>query len=229
MKNLLYLLFIGCIGMMNAQNNCSQFYPSEEGKSMTIHHYNHKDKLSSKTIYSVKDINSSGSKTEITMNMNLIDGRNNNSITKVQFKITCDEGTTYLNPESIISPQLFSQYEGMKYTIEGSGIAIPNSLIVGQKLPDGEITMLVNTGIMSITMEIKLINRTVTAKEELNTNAGTFDCFIIEYTNEMKMSMGMRQTLIIKQWVAKDVGLVKQETRKQNGRLTGKSILEQYN
>ncbi|GAA4110479.1 hypothetical protein GCM10022393_07560 [Aquimarina addita] len=237
MKNLLYtclsykvvLLFIGFTGTLNAQNNCSQFYPSEIGKTMILHHYNHKNKLSSKTAYSVANINSSGSKTEITMNMDLIDGKRNNSISKAEFKITCDGETTYLDPESIISPQLFSQYEGMEYTIDGTDISIPNLLTVGQELPDGQVTMSVNVGGMGITMDIKLLNRTVTAKENIRTNAGSFDCYLIEYTNETKMSMGIRQTLAVKQWIAKDAGLVKQETRKQNGKLMTKSILEQYN
>ncbi|WP_299213213.1 hypothetical protein [uncultured Aquimarina sp.] len=225
MRTLSIILVILALGKLTAQNNCSQFYPSKEGTTITMHHFNHKNKLTSKTSYEVLDINSSGSESKITMSMYLSDAKKQKKITEAQFTVTCDGGITTLDPESIISPNLFNQYKNMEYRIEGNGIDIPNSLSVGQELPDGQVTMSVDAGVMSIDMTVDLKKRKVASTEIITTSAGSFNCYLITYINETNMSMGMKQTSYVKQWIAKDVGLVQQETTKSNGKLLSRSVL----
>ncbi|WP_378180503.1 hypothetical protein [Aquimarina sp. SS2-1] len=225
MNKLILIIAVFVIGSVNAQNNCSPYYPSKEGTTMTMHHFNHKNKLTSKTSYEVLDVNSSGSESKITMNMYLSDAKKQKAITEATFTITCDGGTTSLDPESIISPKLFNQYKDMEYSIEGKGIDIPNSLSVGQQLQDGQVSMSVDAGVMSIDMTVDLKDRKVISKETITTPAGSFDCYLITYTNETSMSMGMKQTFYVKQWITKGIGLVQQETTKTNGKLMSKSIL----
>lgn len=224
-KKIIFFVFILNSIYINAQNNCSQFYTSKKGTKTTLHHFNHKNKLTSKTSYQVLNMHSSGTKTNMTMGMELKDAKKDKTIVQTQFKITCDGGTTYLDPESIISPKLFHQYKGMEYRIEGENISIPHLLRIGMQLPDGLLKMSIDAGVMSIDMDIHLKNRKVEAKEMVQTPAGSFECYVISYTNITDMTMGMSQTYDVKQWVAKDVGLVQQETRKQNGKLLSKSIL----
>ncbi|WP_299258866.1 hypothetical protein [uncultured Aquimarina sp.] len=225
LRQICFILIIFAYTFINAQNNCSQFYPSKAGTTITIHHFNHKNKLTSKTSYEVLDVNSSGSRSKITMSMYLSDAKKQKKITEAQFTVTCDGGTTTLDPESIISPNLFNQYKNMKYSIEGKGIDIPNSLSVGQELPDGQVTMSIDAGVMSIDMTVDLKKRKVESQEIITTSAGSFNCYLITYINETNMSMGMKQTFYIKQWIAKNIGLVQQETTKPNGKLISKSIL----
>jgi len=224
-KNILLVTLIFTCALTSAQNNCSQFYISKKGTKTTLHHFNHKNKLTSKTSYQVLDVNTSGTKTNMTMSMELNDAKKDKPIIQSQFKITCDGGTIYLDPESIISPKLFHQYKGMEYSIDGENISIPNTLTVGMQLPDGLVKMSIDAGVMSIDMDIHLKNRKVEAKEMVQTPAGNFECYLISYTNKTTMSMGMSQTYYVKQWVAKGAGLIKQETKKTNGKLMSKSIL----
>jgi len=224
-SKILFIILFLTYTYTSAQNNCSQFYTSKKGTKTTLHHFNQKNKLTSKTSYQVLSVNSAGTKTNMTMSMELNDAKKDKPILQTQFKITCDSGTTYLDPESIISPKLFHQYKGMEYSIDGENISIPNALAIGMQLPDGLVKMSIDAGVMSIDMDIQLKNRKVEAKETLQTPAGNFDCYIISYTNKTSMSMGMSQTYDVKQWVAKGVGLIQQETRKTNGKLLGKSIL----
>ncbi|AXT51842.1 hypothetical protein D1818_13680 [Aquimarina sp. BL5] len=225
MRALSIILIIFVLGKLTAQNNCSPFYPSKEGTTLTMHHFNHKNKITSKTSYEVLDINSSGSESKIMMSMYLSDAKKQKKITEAQFTITCDGGTTTLDPESIISPNLFNQYKNMEYSIEGKGIDIPNSLSIGQELADGQVTMSIDAGVMSIDMTVDLKNRKVASEETIITSAGSFNCYLITYINETSMSMGMKQTSYVKQWIAKDVGLVQQETTKSNGKLLSRSVL----
>ena len=229
MKTILLFFTLSFVSVINAQNNCSQFYLTKKGTKATIHHYNQKDKLTSKTTYQVIDINSSGSDTKITMGLSMKEGKKDKVITEAQFDITCDGGTTHLDPQSIISPKILDQYKEMEYTIEGDNISIPNSLSVGQKLKDGHIAMAINAGVISLDIKIDIADRKVEAKETITTSAGSFDCYVISYTNNMNMSMGVSHTYHIREWIAKEVGMVQQETKKTNGKLVGKSILQQLN
>ncbi|WP_405208754.1 hypothetical protein [Aquimarina sp. LLG6339-5] len=225
MKTLLLIFAIFITTSSISQNDCSQFYPSKVGTKITMHHFNKKNKLTSETNYEVLEVSSSGSDSKIKMNMSMNDSKKQKIITETQFIAICDGETTRLDPESIISPGLFKQYKDMEYSIKGTGIDIPNSISIGQELPDGHVTMSVDAGVMSIDMTVDLKKRKVASKETISTSAGSFDCYVITYINETNMSMGMKQTFYVKQWISKGVGLVQQETTKSNGKLLSKSVL----
>lgn len=229
MKTLSFIIAFFALTNCIAQNNCSPYYPSKKGTEITLHHFNHKDKLTSKTNYKIVDINSTNSGATISIQMSMTDAKKKKTITDTQFSIECKDGVTSIDPETIISPQLYKQYQNMDYTIQGKGIDIPNSLTVGQQLEDGYVSMSIDAGVMSIDMKVDLLNREVQSKETITTSAGSFDCYLISYTNEVTMSMGMKQTFMVKQWISKNVGLVQQETTKPNGKLVSKSVLAALN
>ena len=78
-------------------------------------------------------------------------------------------------------------------------------------------------------MNIITKDRTVVARENITTPAGTFDCYAITYTSELKMNMGMNQINNGKQWISEGVGMVKQEDYNAKGKLTGSSVLTEFN
>ena len=212
---------------LSAQNNCSPYYPFSKGQTVTVHQFDRKDRLSTISTYKVVDVNTSGADTTISIDMTVLDGASKDEIAKVQFKAICNGNSTRLDPASMISPQLFEQYKDMTYSIEGTDFYFPNSLEVGQKLPDTDIKMKVDAGIMKMNMNVSMSDRVVKKKESVTTNAGTFDCFVITYKNELEM--GMKQTNYSTQWIAEGVGLVKEETLKSNGKLVSKTLLESIN
>lgn len=201
-----------------AQNSCSQFYPTEEGKTHIIHQLDKRERLSTIVEYTVTEANNN----ELTIAMKLKDKREK-LITESSFKALCDGGTTRLDPESIMSAQI-QQYDGMEYSITGDDIFFPNTLTVGETLPDASVTMKVDAGMMNITSTVAMTDRKVARKESVTTPAGTFDCYVITYTHTL--SMGMSRTMNSTQWIAKGVGMVKEETRKRNGNLVTKSVLQ---
>ncbi|MGJ8594197.1 MAG: TapB family protein [Aquaticitalea sp.] len=227
MKHFIIILIVLIAIPMNAQNNCSSYYPFTKGKTVTIHQLDRKDRLSTITTYKVADVKSSGSETTISIDMTVFDGESKDEIAKVQFDAICTNGTTRLDPESMVSPQLFEQYKDMTYTVEGTAFSFPNTLEVGQKLKDAEIKMNVDAGIMKMNMTVSMTDRMVTKQEKITTNAGTFDCYVITYKNQLEM--GLKQTNYTTQWIAEGVGLVKEETLKSNGKPVSKSLLESIN
>ncbi|MBQ0732777.1 hypothetical protein [Aquimarina celericrescens] len=220
MKKVISVLIILITISVAAQDSCSPFYPSKEGKTYIIHHYDKKDRLSTVSENTISD-KSSGS-IEI---VSKVKDKRGKEIVSGNFKVVCSGGTTTLTPEAIIAPGLLEQYRNMEYSITGDGLSFPANLSVGQELADGQIVMKVDAGIMNMTTTVTMTDRKVIGKEKMTTPAGTFDCYVITYTN--KLEMGMVQTNTSKQWIAKGIGMVKEETRKQNGRLVTTSILNQ--
>lgn len=204
----------------NAQN-CSAFYPSEVGKTLVYHQLDKRENLDLITSYEVLEHTESG----LTVGMTLKD-KNGEQITQGSFNAICSDGTTSLDPASIMTTQL-QQYEGMEYSVEGDNISVENSYEVGQSIPDVSVTMTVDTGIINITSTVTMTDKKVVRREEITTPAGTFDCYVITYTNTLRM--GFSKTMQSTQWIAQGVGMVKEETYKANGRLLTKTVLQTIN
>lgn len=220
MKNLINLLIVLFVSIISAQNNCSKYYPSGEGKTYVIHHLDKRDKVSSVTEYTILDQTAGGLKVKTEVKED-----NGDNIVTGTFDVKCDRENTWIEPEALVSPGLMEQYKNMEYSITGDGLSIPNSLSVGQKLPDGEVIMSVDAGVMTMNVTINMTDREVVREEQVTTDAGTFNCLVITYTNTVEM--GMRRTFNCTQWIAKGVGMVKEESYKQNGKRMSKSILQQ--
>ena len=100
---------------------------------------------------------------------------------------------------------------------------IPRYPKVG-KLPDYEFHCKVSIMSMNVSGE----DRRIVGTERILTNAGSFDCFILEETITTK-SMMMKDLEKIKSWYAYGIGLVKEITYDKNGKLISTMILNEVN
>ena len=114
----------------------------------------------------------------------------------------------------------------MEVDITGTNIELPNNLHEGQTLPDAHMDMNISMGPITMKMSVRMVNRKVEGKETVTTPAGTFECMIIAYDAEMKMS-GVNKIGHLKQWMAEGVGMVKSEEIK-NGKIMGSSLLTEF-
>ncbi len=220
MKTLLIAIAITMSLPLTAQNSCSPFYPSQEGKTLVIHQFDKRDRLSTISENTITD----AARSTISFNTKLKDKRGKEIVNGI-FKVRCSGGQTILEPEAILSPGMLQQYEGMEYEVSGDGLTFPNRLSVGQSLPDGEIRMKIDAGIMNMSMTVTMTDRKVIKKEQITVPAGTFECYVITYTNTLKM--GTSKTHYSTQWIARGIGMVKEETKKSNGRLVTRSVLQE--
>lgn len=221
MKTLLIVIAALIFAPVTAQTNCSKYYASKPGRKLIHKVYDKRERLSMTTEYNVESATPSG----IQMNFNLWDKRGEH-ITGGKLALGCDNRTTYLAPESIMT-DLLSQYEDMEYTVTTTDrLAIPNHLEIGQTLPDASASISLNAQILAINFDIVLSNRKVVRREQIETPAGTFDCYVITYDNEMRGALASRNYQCT-DWIAEGIGMVKQETYKENGRLMSKSLLNE--
>ena len=221
MRTLIIIIICFVLTPTLAQSNCSKYYASKPGRKLIHKVYDKRERHSMTTEYNVESANTSG----IQMNFNLWDKRGEH-ITGGKLELGCDNRTTYLAPESIMT-DLLSQYEDMEYTVTTTDrLAIPNDLEIGQTLPDASASINLNAQILAINFDIVLSNRKVVRREQIETPAGTFDCYVITYDNEMRGRVASRNYKCT-DWIAEGIGMVKQETYKENGRLMSRSLLNE--
>ena len=118
------------------------------------------------------------------------------------------------------------RYEEIKahlMNVSGEIRGIPRYPKVG-KLPDYEFSCKIS--IMG--MKVLGQDRKIVGTEKIQTEAGVFDCFIMEETITTKAMM-MKDVEKIKSWYAYGIGLVKEITYDKNGKLISTMILNEVN
>lgn len=225
MKNIkITLAFIFTIVIMIpviAQDGCSTFYPFEEGATFQITNYGKNKRVAAITDFLV---------TEATSNFatfkSFLRDKDGEVLNEATFTMSCENDGIVVDMESLLNPKLLDNYRDFETEISGTQIVIPNNLHIGQELPDATMNMKINMSGINMRMEVSMTDRTVLTKESVTTPAGTFECFVIGYTNTV--NMGMNRTTTAKQWIAKGVGMVKQEDYNNRGRVTSSSLLTAF-
>lgn len=222
-KLLFTLAFLTCITTSIAQDNCSKFYPMNEGVSMEYTNYNKKGKVEGVSSYKVVKAVNNGNVTNATMAIDLKDNKGKDAYSTT-YNLTCTGNMVTLDYESLLPSEMMEQYGDMDIEISGNDIEIPNDLSVGQKLNDANVAMKISMSGINMNMTVDMTNRNVEKKESISTPAGTYDCYVLYSENRSKMMMA-NQVYPSRVWLAEGVGMVKQETYKKNGDLMSSTLL----
>ena len=209
MKSILSLCLIILFATAVSSQNCSKYYPMEEGTTFQYTNYNKKGKTEGTIDYKVSDVSTDGSVTSATMYMNYKDAKGK-EVLQSDYKFSCSENTVRIDYQSLMSNQMLMQYQDAEMEVSGTDIEIPNDLGVGQELADANIAVKISMSGINMNMTVDMINRKVEKKESVTTTAGTFDCYVLYSENETKMMM--KQTYPTRVWLAEGVGMVKQES-----------------
>lgn len=221
----LILVLTGSITASIAQNRCSDYYPFSEGTTSQITTYDKRGRTAAIVDYTVTAVSNTGG-SEVAAMRSVVKNEDGAPIAETTYDIICSGTGVSIDSKSLISPQQFEQFEAMEYEVTGTNIEFPNNLEVGQALPDADMQMKINMSGINMNLNVGITDRKVTDLESITTPAGTFNCFVIEYT--MDLRMGMSRTGTSKQWIAEGVGMVKQEDYSRNGRVTSSSLLTAF-
>lgn len=213
---------------LNAQENCSKYYPMAEGSSFEYTNYNKKGKVDGVTNYTISSVTSKGTATQATLDLKMSD-KKGKELFSTNYSFTCENGLVKIDYQSLSPAQMMSQYNemGLEMDVTGTDIELPNDLIIGSDLADANIA--INMKMSGIKMEINVdqTNRKVLNEESVTTAAGTFDCMVITETTTSK-TMGANIVVNSKLWLAEGIGMIKQETYKKNGDLMSKTELTKF-
>lgn len=224
MKNFILctLFLVGMIQLVVAQD-CSAFYPFQEGVVSEITNYGKKQRVSAKVTYRVLRSDNGSA----TIHSEIKD-KKDKVIAETEYDLLCKDDGIEIDFKSMYNPQMMQQFENMETEVTGTNIILPNQLNVGDELPDARMKMNISMSGINMNTTVTMSQRKVVAKEKVTTPAGTFECFVITHTNSVDSSMGMTLQTSSKQWIAKGVGMVKQEDYNKKGTLTSSSVLTSF-
>ncbi|QNJ97966.1 TapB family protein [Constantimarinum furrinae] len=228
MKSITTILLILFIGFTtNAQYDCSKFYPFTEGAKSQLTLYNGKNKVQGMVEYEVLKLSTTGGSVSATMKNRLFDEKGS-MLSESEYEALCSDGVVSIDFKSLMRPGLMDAYGNMETEVTGTNLDLPNDLEVGQSLPDAEINVKMSMSGMNMNMKTAIVDRKVIGRESITTPAGTFDCFVLTQTMEIK-SIASNMSRTSKQWVAEGVGVVKTEDYNKKGKLDGVSLLTAFN
>ena len=202
--------------------DCVGYWPLKENAEFELTFYRKGGKKSLATQYKVSSLEKTS-----TGYIWSVDARMENEkgklLNDISYQATCENGEVAIDFTSILDPSTWQSIEGMEVEMTADKILITSGLKVGQTLPDAHMEMIVHNGPLKINGKFSLENRKVVAKEKITCPAGTFDCFLITADHNFKLLIGGQY--FIKQWIASEAGIIKQETYNKKGKMMGYSEL----
>ena len=229
MRTLILIYSFFLVSSTALSQNCSKYYPMEEGTSFQYTMTNKKGKTEGVTDYSITKVENTGGVTTATMNMKFTDEKGK-EIFVSDYKISCTDDVVKIDYNSLVPAQMMKQYTdmGVEMEISGTDIELPNNLSVGQGLDDANVAIAIKMTGMNMNIKVDQLNRIVEKKESVTTPAGNYECYVITQDN-ISETMGVKQTMQSKLWLAEGVGMVKQETYNKKGDLTTQMLLTKFN
>ncbi len=223
MKRILLLSVFGLLVLIyqGAAQDCTFFYPIEEGTLIELKHYDQKAKLSGSTRQEIIDKQINGGAISITIKNTFFDEKGNEMMTS-ELTMECKDGIFTFDMDQYLNEEMLSGIEDMDFTIEGENLEFPARMSPGDQLKDGTIKLIVPQ-MPLMNMTTKVYNRKVEAIENITTEAGTFECYKISYDVYTDAMIDVNAKGI--EWIARDAGAVRTETYNKNGKLTGYSEL----
>ena len=231
-KNFFFIILIAAItvpGTLWAQSCNDGYYPMENGIEYEITAYKKNDKVDQVTRNSIVDVFDDNGATVAVVHTEVTDGSGKETL-NAEYEMTCQNGNITIDMKTLLKEKLASSLAenntGADAVVNGTNMVMPNNVEVGQSLEDSEMDMEISAGSLNMDFYVKNFNRKVIGEETVTVPAGTFDCIIITGESETKMMISKKATS--KLWLAKGVGLVKEENYNKKGKLTGHSVLTKF-
>ena len=204
---------------LHAQSDCSMFYPFKEGVKLEYTYYDKKGKLESKSQSVIKTVKALPNGVEAVITNTIFDKKDKEQFAG-EYLIRCEGGVVKMDASTMLNPAMQQSFANMEVSIEGEDLTIPKKLTEGQELPDASTNIKAGTGgINIVNMTVNITDRRVLGKESVTTPAGTFDCYKVTQTTDVKMMLGKEFSSI--EYYAEGIGVVRSETYDKKGNLDG--------
>ena len=214
---LLLLLFTASFAM---SQDCEMYFPVNKGQVRELSSFDQKDKYTGKTRQTVIESIQSSDAFTLTILSEAMD-QDDQILFNSELSVACKDGVFYMDMDDLLAGTANTMGD-LDITIEGDNLGYPAGMKPGDRLMDGTITMTIAEAPMMNTT-VRIFNRSVEAREDITTDAGTFSCFKISYDIETKSVITLRASAV--EWIAKDIGVVRSESFNKKGKLTGYSEL----
>jgi hypothetical protein len=218
-------LFTAIIFIAMALKAQEIFFPTKEGTVLVYKTFDKKDRETNKVIYTIKHVVINGDNMDITYQVESVDPKDD-PIFKDEITIHKKGDKLYFDMSNLINRAAFQQNSERSDEIQitGNNMEIPSNPKPGDTLPDANVVMSMNLGLVNMKMSAQVTNRKVEAIEDVTVKAGTFKGY--KFSSEVNSSaMGIRVKSNNLDWYAKGVGIVKTENYDKNGKLQSRTEL----
>jgi len=222
---ILSIIFSTAMSFTTLAQDCSTFYPFFEGAKTQITTYDKRGRVSAVSDYVVTSVTGTSNNKTAALTVIIKDERDRELVTS-EYDLKCNGDAVSIDFKSMVGPQFGEQFRDMEYEITGTNLVYPNNMSIGNQLPDAAMQMQINMSGINMNLNMAVTDRKVIAKESVTVPAGTYECFVIEYN--VSVEMGLNRNSKSKQWIARGVGLVKQEDYNGGGRITSSSKLTAF-
>ena len=231
MKNRFFILLAGIIiisafTVINAQD-CALYFPDKVGAMREMKFYDAKNKLSSISRQEIIDKTESGNDIMVKVKAtNYTAG--DEEVYSAELNLICEDGVFKFDMQSMLDPNTMAAYNDMGVEVTADNLIYPPNMKVGDNLPDGNMKMTVKSDQLTLlTITISVSNRKIEAKEDVNTEAGTFKCYRIKYDTMSKVGF-ITKSGSVTEWIAEGVGVVRNESFNKKGKSEGYSVLTAF-
>jgi hypothetical protein len=215
MKLLLLLGAIVCSVEIYAQD-CNGYYFLQNNKTIEMAILNKKGEQSAKQVYTVSNVNNSGSTTTADLNSEMFNSKGKSMATS-KAKIRCDGGVMMVDMKLSMPQQPGSPMAG-ETDVKADDIYMeyPPSMNVGDNLKNASMHMDFDNNGMKQSIDMDVFDRKVEGKEKITTPAGSWDCYKISYKSKIRMkTMGIGMPMNIEgiEYFAPGFGVVKTQSK----------------
>lgn len=223
MKKTIFVFIFSIISLFSMAQECSSYFAFQKGMKIELTSYDKKDKLSATLKYEVLDYKPVNGGFSLVFATETYDPKGK-LLVKGESYGKCNNGD-YLTDVRNISSEMIPKSADIKMNIDGDQMAYPTNMKVGDKLKDANIKVSSSlaSGMTLMNITASIFDRKVDSFETIETPAGKFDCLKITYTLNVKF-MGNR-TLSCTEYLAKGIGVVKQEQFDDKGKKQSSLIL----
>jgi hypothetical protein len=214
-KFVLLIAIISCTTFLKAQD-CTLFFPSEEGSELVYTWYSKPGKAESSSKLKIITKDESEGKLKIDIAAETFDAKGKPAIA-FNYAVWCEGEYFCMDMRSALGKMNVAELEGFK--IETTDMLFPAIMNPGQQLGDASIQLSLE-GPVPMNMVTNITNRKVESKESIITPAGTFDCYKITYDLFSKISIIKTEGRVV-EWYAPNVGLVRSESYNKKDKLLG--------
>ena len=226
MRKLILFIAVLCLlaNFSFAQEDCRPFVPTDEGTSWELTNYSPKGKVTGKIRYELLEKDVDGDMVTFKVQTTTID-KDDEEIYTSEFEAYCKDGEFSFDMAFKIDGAAMQSYQSMDVEVDASEFTVPDlDAPSGTQLPDGSLRVAIQSGApITINMTVDVTDRSIDAREEVTTPAGTFDCVVVSQTVSTKTVIRVEGSS--KEWYAPEIGLVRSESYNRKGKLTGYSEL----
>lgn len=211
--------------LVKAQN-CDAFFPYKKGMVIEQQSFNPKNKLTGTVKQKVTDVTNTAKGKQVDFASEYFDAKGK-LVGSSNFSITCKNGVITVDMRNYLDAKSKESFSGANVTMEGTPLEMPSNLSAGMTLPEGTLIMKMQMGDspipMNMDMNMRIFDRKVEGTESVTTPAGTFNCFKLSQSVEMKMMFTVSAKSI--EFYSKEFGMVRSESYDSKGKLTGYTVL----